>query len=163
MAQMKAICDNTYLGKAYTLFKSRGQDTKKIAGEIRGCHENTLAKSLSLQIPMALRQGHKDLEAKGQLSHEGARFEALCKGVLMAASDFSCNFFRIPTSGFEQCADWNSSYNQVECQAVPYSKGQSHPSADGEFFNSVSNPTSSLLLYNVTKNEVLRITRGSKQ
>ena len=34
----------------------------------------------------------------------GARFEALCKPVLLAASDFSCNFFRILTSGFEQCA-----------------------------------------------------------
>ena len=46
---------------------------------------------------------HKDLEAKGQLYHVGARFEALCKGVLIAASDFSCNFFRILTFGFEQC------------------------------------------------------------
>ena len=32
----------------------------------------------------------------------GARFEALCNGVLMAASDFSCNLFGILTSGFEQ-------------------------------------------------------------
>ena len=53
---------------------------------------------------MTLGLGHKDLEAKGQLYHVGARFEALCKGVLMAASDFSCNFFRILTSGLEQCA-----------------------------------------------------------
>ena len=45
----------------------------------------------------------KDLEAKGQLYHVRSHFEALCKGVLMAASDFSCNFFRILTSGFEQC------------------------------------------------------------
>ena len=42
---------------------------------------------------MTLGQGHKDLETKGQLYHVGARFEALCKGVLMAASDFSGIFF----------------------------------------------------------------------
>ena len=36
----------------------------------------------------------------------GARFEALCKPVLLAASDFSCNFFHILTSGFEQCVVW---------------------------------------------------------
>ena len=35
----------------------------------------------------------KDKEAKGQLYYVGACFEALCKGVLTAASDFSCNFF----------------------------------------------------------------------
>ena len=35
----------------------------------------------------------KDLEAVGHLYHVGARFEALSKGILMAASDFSCNFF----------------------------------------------------------------------
>ena len=34
-----------------------------------------------------------NLEAKGQLYHVGAHFEALCLGVLMAVSDFSCNFF----------------------------------------------------------------------
>ena len=42
--------------------------------------------------------------AKDQLYHVGACFEALCKGFLMATSDFSCNFFCILTSGFEQCA-----------------------------------------------------------
>ena len=31
--------------KLLTLFKSRGWDTKKIAGEIQGCHENALSKS----------------------------------------------------------------------------------------------------------------------
>ena len=35
----------------------------------------------------------------------GACFEALFMDVLMAASDFSCNFFGILTSGFEQCAE----------------------------------------------------------
>ena len=39
---------------------------------------------------------HKDIEAMGQLYHVGARFEALCKGVLMAASDFSYIFFSYP-------------------------------------------------------------------
>ena len=32
----------------------------------------------------------------------GARFKALCKSVLRASSDFSCNFCCILTSGFEQ-------------------------------------------------------------
>ena len=35
----------------------------------------------------------------------GVRFEALCKGILMAAMDFSCNFFRILTFGYEQCVE----------------------------------------------------------
>ena len=47
----------------------------------------------------------------------GAHFEALCKGVLMAASDFSCNFFRILTSGFEQC-DLNKAPVSLYTQAV---------------------------------------------
>ena len=46
---------------------------------------------------MILVWGHKDL------FRVGAHFEALCKGILMAACDFSCNFFHILTSGFEQC------------------------------------------------------------
>ena len=33
-------------------------------------------------IPMTLGLGHKDLEAKGQLYHVGARFEALGMGLL---------------------------------------------------------------------------------
>ena len=49
---------------------------------------------------MTLAKGHKDLEAKGQLYHVGASFEAFCEGVLKAASDFSCKFF---VSGLEQC------------------------------------------------------------
>ena len=32
-----------------------------------------------------------------------AHFKALFMGVLMAASDFSCNFFHILSSGLEQC------------------------------------------------------------
>ena len=67
----------------------------KIAGEIQDCHENALSKSFETSppriwsndpIPMTLGQGHKDPEAKGQLYHVGARFEALIMGVLMAAS-----------------------------------------------------------------------------
>ena len=50
--------------------------------------------------------GPKDLEAKGQLYHVGVCFEALCMGHLMAFSDFSCNFFGILTSGFEQCVSF---------------------------------------------------------
>ena len=46
-------------------------------------------------IPMTLGYGHKDIEARGQLYHLGAGFEALCEGVLMAALDISCIFFRI--------------------------------------------------------------------
>ena len=45
---------------------------------------------------MTLGLGHKDLEAKGQLYHVGARFEALCEGILMSALDFSCNLFLYP-------------------------------------------------------------------
>ena len=42
----------------------------------------------------------------------GACFEALFMGVLMAALDFSCNFFRILTSGFEQCEQETDETNQ---------------------------------------------------
>ena len=47
-----------------------------------------------------------------------ARFEALYMGVLTAASDLSCNFLRILTSGFEQCdplelAHWPSLTLQI--------------------------------------------------
>ena len=42
---------------------------------------------------MTLSWGHKDIEAKGQQYHVGARFEALFMSVFMAASEFSCNFF----------------------------------------------------------------------
>ena len=54
---------------------------------------------------MTLGKGHKDLEAKGQLYHVGARFKALCKGILEAASDFSFNFPCILTSGFDKSGD----------------------------------------------------------
>ena len=54
-------------------------------------------------IPINRGQGHKDLEAKGQLYHVGTRFEALFTGVLMEASDSSCNFLCMLTLGLEQC------------------------------------------------------------
>ena len=44
---------------------------------------------------MALSWGHKDMEAKGQLYQVGARFEALFMGILTAASNLGCIFFRI--------------------------------------------------------------------
>ena len=37
-----------------------------------------------------------DLGSKGQTPHVGARLKALDEAVLMAASDFSCNFFHFP-------------------------------------------------------------------
>ena len=54
-------------------------------------------------FPMTLSLGHKDLEAKGQLYQVGACFEALFMGVLTAVSNLGCIFFRILTSGLEQC------------------------------------------------------------
>ena len=45
-----------------------------------------------------------DLGSKGQTPRVGACLKTLDEAVLMAASDFSCNFFGILTSGFEQCA-----------------------------------------------------------
>ena len=54
---------------------------------------------------ISLGQGHKDAKAEGQLYHVGAGFEAVFMGLLMAASDVSCNFFCILTSGFEQCVE----------------------------------------------------------
>ena len=44
-----------------------------------------------------------DLGSKGKTPRVGARLKALDEAVLMAVSDFSCNFFCILTSGFEQC------------------------------------------------------------
>ena len=49
----------------------------------------------------------KDLEAKGQLYHVGARFEALFMGVLTAVSNLGCIFFRILISGLEQMCSVN--------------------------------------------------------
>ena len=43
-----------------------------------------------------LEMNGMDLGSKGQTPHVGARLKALDEAVLMAASDFSCNFFRIP-------------------------------------------------------------------
>ena len=48
---------------------------------------------------MTLDLGLKDLDAKDQLHHFGARFKALHMGILMAASNFC-----IVTSGLEQCS-----------------------------------------------------------
>ena len=60
-----------------------------------------------------------DLGSKGKTPRVGARLKALDEAVLMAASDFSCNFFRILTSGLEQCD-----------QAWPKKKlGNRHPQA----------------------------------
>ena len=59
---------------------------------------------MSDPIPMAPSQGHKDLEAKGQIYEVGAHLEALFMSVLMAASNSGCIFFRFLTSGLEQCA-----------------------------------------------------------
>ena len=44
-----------------------------------------------------------DLGSKGKTPRVGARLKALDEAVLMAVSDFSCNFFCILTSRFEQC------------------------------------------------------------
>ena len=46
-----------------------------------------------------------DLGSKGKTPRVGARLKALDEAVLMAVSDFSCNFFCILTSRFEQC-EW---------------------------------------------------------
>ena len=44
-----------------------------------------------------------DLGSKGKTPRVGARLKALDEAVLMAVSDFSCNFFCILTFRFEQC------------------------------------------------------------
>ena len=44
-----------------------------------------------------------DLGSKGKTPRVGARLKALDEAVLMAVSDFSCNFFCILSSRFEQC------------------------------------------------------------
>ena len=43
------------------------------------------------------------LGSKGKTPHVGARLKALDEAVLMAVSDFSCNFVCILSSRFEQC------------------------------------------------------------
>ena len=45
------------------------------------------------------------MEAKGRTPHVGARLKALDEAVLMAVSDFSCNFVCILSSRFEQCEE----------------------------------------------------------
>ena len=50
------------------------------------------------------------MEAKGQLYQVGAHFEALLMGILTAASNLGCIFFRILTYGLEQCACSSSGY-----------------------------------------------------
>ena len=49
-----------------------------------------------------------DLGSKGQTPRVGARLKALDEAVLMAASDFSCNFFSILTSWLEQCVHYRN-------------------------------------------------------
>ena len=44
----------------------------------------------------------------------GARFEALFTGVLRAVSDLGCIFFRILSSGFEQCVIEDTPDGRVE-------------------------------------------------
>ena len=44
-----------------------------------------------------------DLGSKGKTPRVGARLKALDEAVLMAVSDFSCNFFCILSPRFEQC------------------------------------------------------------
>ena len=51
-----------------------------------------------------LEMNWMDLGSKGRTPHVGARLKALDEAVLMAVSDFSCNFFCILSSRFEQCA-----------------------------------------------------------
>ena len=44
-----------------------------------------------------------DLGSKGKTPRVGARLKALDEAVLMAVSDFSCNYFCTQTFRFEQC------------------------------------------------------------
>ena len=72
--------------------------------------------ALSFQILIALAFGrgskdHKDLETEGQLYNVGASLEALFIGVLMAASDFSYNFFHSLTYELER----RVTLNQLNC------------------------------------------------
>ena len=60
---------------------------------------------------------HKDLEAKGQLYQLRARFEALFMGVLTAVSNLGRIFFRILTSGIEQCA-WERGQPMSSAQRI---------------------------------------------
>ena len=50
-----------------------------------------------------LEMNWMDLGSKGRAPHVGARLKALDEAVLMAVSDFSCNFVCILSSRFEQC------------------------------------------------------------
>ena len=43
-----------------------------------------------------LEMNWMDLGSKGRTPHVGARLKALDEAVLMAVSDFSCNFFLYP-------------------------------------------------------------------
>ena len=49
-----------------------------------------------------------DLGSKGKTPRVGARLKALDEAVLMAVSDFSCNFFCILTFRFEQYVEQGS-------------------------------------------------------
>ena len=45
----------------------------------------------------------QDTEAKGRLYHVGAHLKAVIMGVIMVATDFTCNFFHIIIYALEQC------------------------------------------------------------
>ena len=56
-----------------------------------------------------LEMNGMDLGSKGQTPHVGARLKALDEAVLMAASDFSCNFFHFPRPRI-----WTMCYGIIE-------------------------------------------------
>ena len=60
-----------------------------------------------------------DLGSKGKTPRVGARLKALDEAVLMAVSDFSCNFFCILTSRFEQCAGNSGKKKLSLCERAP--------------------------------------------
>ena len=77
---------------------------------------------------------------KGGLYPEGARLKALDLPVLTAASDFSCNFFRILTSGFEQCGG-STHFGLIQDQVRAFSEGFKtwHPHIYAIIFHHLSN------------------------
>ena len=56
---------------------------------------------------------HEDFEAKGQLYHVGARFEALFNVRSHGSFRFRLHFFRILSSGFEQCDETANAIMQI--------------------------------------------------
>ena len=65
--------------------------------------------------PWPRPQGHRAIRIWKLRTSYIMRFAALLMGILMAASDSSCNFFRVLTSWFEQC-DHISNKHQFFCQ-----------------------------------------------